>query len=179
MLLRNSSVARLRGAGDVRLMGDYRASSCCQASGCCSASFSRKETRHACCAPCCSVCCPPAPVRGLGKLPAVGNIPQVGPARNAPQGALYLVYRVYPVDNSDTWKWGITRVFSFSEAGALSSNRPTVGITGCQNYFDQTCIWSVDSFHLGYLGARAVERTRIIDYAILNNHCPPGQPSCK
>ncbi len=129
----------------------------------------------------------PAPQPSPGPSPAPNPvIPQAGPApvRDA-EGKPWMVYRVYPNNNADTWKWGITSVFEPLEGGDTSSTRPTASITACNGYYQAmygesvTCVWSVQSVQATYTAARVVERGYISDYFAVNNHCPPGQPSCK
>ncbi|MGX5682366.1 hypothetical protein [Schumannella luteola] len=91
------------------------------------------------------------------------------------------MYRVYPNDSSDTWKYGISSSFVIID-GVAKSKRPTASITSCEAYYGAgvTCVWSVVAFAPTYNAARQIERGLIVDYQMLNGGlCPPGQPSCK
>lgn len=119
----------------------------------------------------------PAPIRGPKPPPAI-VIPGVGPAKKKPSNQPHIVYRVYPVDNSDTWKWGISSVWD-ELPSAIFSTRPTASMTACEAYYSQQCVWSLDSIQSNYITARTREHELISMYVALNGYCPPGQPSCK
>lgn len=100
----------------------------------------------------------------------------------------YTVYRVYPADNSDTYKFGITSNFNDGGEDGWVANRPTVALSKCVAYYsalgnDAGCVWSVmpPAPDPDYFTARTHEYTLIRNYQILNNgYCPPGQASsCK
>lgn len=99
-----------------------------------------------------------------------------------------MVYRVYPNDNSDTFKFGLTSTYArIGGEDGWVSDRPAKAISNCENYYAQFgysggCNWSLMRSGLPSYGiAREVEYGYIIDYAALNSgYCPPGQAlSCK
>jgi RHS repeat-associated protein len=109
------------------------------------------------------------------------NVPGVGPGgKREDAGDPWLVYRIYPASNTDTWKFGITSVFVNSGGGTFSSDRPWTQLAGCSTYYGQACTWSVMEVYPTYVPARAREAGLITEYTVLNGHCPPGQAnSCR
>jgi hypothetical protein len=115
-------------------------------------------------------------------------VPSPGPfSPNNPRiDQSHIVYRVFPADNSDTFKFGISSDYSlFNEFGWVSG-RPQSALNACDAYYRAAgnpvgCVWTVQAEVGSLPAARAVEEALIAQYQSNNGgFCPPGQErSCK